>query len=147
MVNIGLPGWFTATSLRTTVKPRDSRGIPGLFVAMFSVVTQFEVSSVGGYNCPMEFLGTTGPIPAAPDDVTAQPVDGGSAVQLKWNAPASVDVAAYAVYRDGALRATTPAGVTRYTDSEMIVPGQHTRYHVSLYSAAGAESHARAAMP
>jgi len=89
----------------------------------------------------------SGPIPAAPEGVTAQRVDGGSAVQLKWNAPAGVDVTAYAIYRDGAPWATTPAGVTRYTDREMIVPGQHTRYHVSLYSAAGAESHARAAMP
>ena len=88
----------------------------------------------------------SGPIPAAPDDVTAQYVDGGSAVQLKWNAPAGVDVAAYAIYRDGALWATTPAGVTRYTDRELIVSGQHTRYHVSLYSAAGAESHARGAV-
>jgi hypothetical protein len=89
----------------------------------------------------------SGPIPAAPDDVTAQRVDGGSALQLEWTAPAGVDVAAYAIYRDGALWATTPAGVTRYTDREMIVSGQHTRYHVSLYSVAGAESHARAAMP
>jgi hypothetical protein len=68
-------------------------------------------------------------------------------VQLKWKAPAGVNVAAYAIYRDGALWATTPAGVTQYTDRELFVPGQHTRYHVSLYSAAGAESHARGALP
>jgi len=89
----------------------------------------------------------SGPIPAAPEGVTAQRVDGGSAMELKWNAPAGVDVTAYAIYRDGALWATTPAGVTRYADRELIVSGQHTRYHVSLYSAAGAESQARVALP
>jgi hypothetical protein len=89
----------------------------------------------------------SGPIPAALDDVTAQHIDGGSEVQLKWNPPAGVDVAAYAIYRDGALWATTRGGVTKYTDHEMTVAGQHTRYHISLYSVAGAESPACAAMP
>lgn len=46
--------------LRLTVKQPDSRGIPGFFEAIFSVVTQFEVCPVGCYNCRMELLGRTG---------------------------------------------------------------------------------------
>ena len=56
IVNIRLPGWFTATGLCVTVKQPDSRGTPGFFVAIFSVVAQFEVCPVGWYNCRMEFL-------------------------------------------------------------------------------------------
>ena len=55
--NVGLPGWFAATGLRVTVKEPDSRGIPGFFVAIFSVVTQFDACPVGWYNCRMEFFG------------------------------------------------------------------------------------------
>jgi len=60
IVNIGLPGWFAATGLRVMVKQPDSRGIPCFFVAIFSVITQFDVCPVGWYNRRMEFLGRTG---------------------------------------------------------------------------------------
>ena len=62
IVNIGLPGWFAAAGLRLTVKQPNSRGIPGFFLAIFSVVTQFDVCPVGWYNCRMEFLGRTAPL-------------------------------------------------------------------------------------
>jgi hypothetical protein len=57
--NIGLPGRFSATGLHVTVKQPGSRGMQGFFVAIFSVVTQFDVCPVGWYNCRMEFLGRT----------------------------------------------------------------------------------------
>jgi hypothetical protein len=59
IVNIGLPGRFSATDLHVTVKQPGLRGMPGFFVAIFSVVTQFDVCPVGRYNCRMEFLGRT----------------------------------------------------------------------------------------
>jgi len=59
IANIGLPGWFAATGLRVTLKQPHSRVIPGFFVPIFSVVTQFEVCPVGWYHCRMEFLGKT----------------------------------------------------------------------------------------
>jgi hypothetical protein len=55
-----LPGWFVATGLGVTVKQPDSRGIPGSFATIFSVVTQFSVCPVGPQNRRMEFLGGTG---------------------------------------------------------------------------------------
>jgi hypothetical protein len=87
------------------------------------------------------------PIPPAPQNVTARYIDDGDAVRLEWDHPAGVDIAAYVIYRDGALWATTPASITTYIDHEMIVAGQHTRYHVTLYSAVGAESFACEAAP
>jgi hypothetical protein len=56
IVKLGLSGWFAATGLRATVKQSDSRGIPGPLVGIFSVVTQFDVCPIRGYNCRMEFL-------------------------------------------------------------------------------------------
>jgi hypothetical protein len=38
-----LSGRFAATGLRVMVTPPDSRGIPGFFLAIFSVVTQFDL--------------------------------------------------------------------------------------------------------
>jgi len=60
IAKIGLPGRFAATGLRATVQQPDSGGIPGFFVAIFSVVTQLDVCPVGRYNCRMKFLETTG---------------------------------------------------------------------------------------
>jgi len=60
IVKVGLAEWSAATGPRSTVKPPDSRGISGFLVAIFSVVTQFDVCPVSGYNCPTEFLGRTG---------------------------------------------------------------------------------------
>ena len=48
-----------ATCLRVTVKRSDSPWIPGFFVAIFAVVTQFGVWPVGRCDCRMEFLGRT----------------------------------------------------------------------------------------
>ena len=56
IVNICLPGRFSATGLHVTVKRPRSCGILGLFVEVFSVVTQFDVCPVGWYNCRTEFL-------------------------------------------------------------------------------------------
>ena len=58
-MNVGLPGWFVASGLRVTVKQRDSRGMPGFFATIFSVVTQFGVCPVGPQNLRMDFLGRT----------------------------------------------------------------------------------------
>ncbi len=42
----------------------DPRGIPGFFVAIFSVVTWIYACPIGWYNRRMEFLGrTAGQIP------------------------------------------------------------------------------------
>ena len=54
------PYGFAATGLRATVKPPELDGIPGFFVAVFSVFTQLDLGPVGRYNCPMESLGRTG---------------------------------------------------------------------------------------
>lgn len=89
----------------------------------------------------------SGPIPGAPGSLTAAYVQDDSAVELNWTAPAGVDVAAYIIWREGGMIATTPPGVTTYTDSEMISPGQHTRYYVSCLSTIGAESSVRGASP
>jgi hypothetical protein len=59
IVNVGLPGSFVATGPRVTVTLSDSCGMPGFFVAIFSVVTQLDVSPVGPKNLRMEFLGRT----------------------------------------------------------------------------------------
>ena len=58
-MNGGLPGWFVASGLRVTVKQPDSRGMPGFFAAIFSVVTQLDVCPVGPQNLRTEFLGRT----------------------------------------------------------------------------------------
>ena len=63
-----------------------------------------------------------------------------------WQAPSSVDVANYVVYRDGALFAVTPPGVTSYTDTT-VLPGTNTRYHVALLDNIGVESNAASADP
>ena len=57
IVEIGLPRWFAATGPRAPVKHPDSRGVGGFFVAILSVVTQFDACPVGGYNCRTEFFG------------------------------------------------------------------------------------------
>ena len=36
--NVGLPGWFVATRLRMILKQPNSRGMPGSFGAIFSVM-------------------------------------------------------------------------------------------------------------
>ena len=48
---------FGVSGLRVMVKQPDSRWTPGFFVANFSVVAQFDVSTVGWYNCQVEFWG------------------------------------------------------------------------------------------
>ena len=48
----------------------------------------------------------SGPIPAAPTNVTAALTSDNSAVVLNWTKPAGVAVAAYAIYRDGILWAS-----------------------------------------
>jgi hypothetical protein len=88
-----------------------------------------------------------GPIPAAPRNVTVRHVDGGTAVQVDWDRPADVAVAAYAIYRDGALWSATAADVTTFVDRERIVENQFTRYHVSLFNTDGAESMASETVP
>ena len=47
IVNAGLPGLFAAAGLLVTVKQRASRVIPGFFMAMFSVGTQFDACVIG----------------------------------------------------------------------------------------------------
>ncbi len=54
------PRWFVTTGLRLAVKQPDSRGIPGFFVVIVSVVTWIYACPVGWYNRRMEFLGRTG---------------------------------------------------------------------------------------
>ncbi len=65
-MNVGLPGWFVASGLRVTVKQPDSRGMPGFFAAIFSVVTQFAMCPVGWKNYRMGFLGRTGRMMGTP---------------------------------------------------------------------------------
>ena len=60
IVNIGLSGWFVATGLRLMMKPRDSRGILSSSWLLPSVVAQFDVYPLDGYNRRMEFLRRTG---------------------------------------------------------------------------------------
>ena len=88
----------------------------------------------------------SGPIPAGPSNVTASLAGDLSSATLAWQAPSSVDVANYVVYRDGALFAVTPPGVTSYTDTT-VLPGTNTRYHVALLDKNGAESNAESADP
>ncbi len=59
IVNIGLTDWFGASGLRVMVKQPDSRGMPGFFPAIFSIVTQFDVYLVGWYNWRTKFLRRT----------------------------------------------------------------------------------------
>ena len=56
IVNVGLPGWFVAIGLRVMVKQPGSPGIPGFFVAIFSVAAQLAVRPIDWYNCRMEFF-------------------------------------------------------------------------------------------
>jgi len=88
-----------------------------------------------------------GPVPAAPKAATAELSEDGRSVKLQWAAPDGVDVAAYVIYRDGALWAATDGETTHFVDTERVVPASHTRYHVALYSKIGAESVAAAATP
>ena len=89
----------------------------------------------------------SGRTPAAPANVTAALTFNSSAVVLNWMKPSGVAVAAYAIYRDGILWATTPADVTTWTDRELILPASKTVYNVSLWATTGAESSATAATP
>ncbi len=59
IVKVGLPDWFVASGLRVTASQPDSCGMPGFFVAIFSVVTQLDVCPVGPQNLRMDFLGRT----------------------------------------------------------------------------------------
>ncbi len=88
----------------------------------------------------------SGPIPAGPSDVTVSLAADLTSVTLAWQVPSSVEVANYVIYRDGALFAVTPSGVTGYTDTTAL-PGTNTRYHVSLLDTSGAESNAASADP
>lgn len=80
-----------------------------------------------------------GPIPAAPTQALAALATDGTSVTLSWVAPAGVTVAAYVLYRDGALWAVVPPSQTQLVDAEAL-PGTSTRYHVALYATSGAES-------
>ena len=53
---------LTGNGPRVMVEQPDSRGISGFFVAILSVVTQFDVCPVGWYNCRMEFFGKDSPL-------------------------------------------------------------------------------------
>jgi len=89
-----------------------------------------------------------GPVPGAPKAAKAELGEDGRSIRISWTPPADdVDVAAYVVYRDGALWAATDAETTRFVDTERVVPASHTRYHVAVYSTIGAESGATAAAP
>ena len=89
----------------------------------------------------------SGAVPTAPRNVTARPIENYRAVQVAWEPPEDVTVAAYVVYREGALWAVTPPNVTTFTDREWIEAGQHTRYHVALYDETGCESIATESTP
>lgn len=89
-----------------------------------------------------------GPVPAAPSSVAASvDASNGVSVTLTWQHPSGVDVAAYVIYRDGAIWAATDGAVTTYEDSELMSPDAHTRYHVAVYDTNGAESTAAATTP
>ena len=86
-----------------------------------------------------------GPVPSTPKGLRAAVSGGGKAVKLSW--PAVRDAKAYLIYRDGVLWAAVPGGTTSFTDREWLRPGTHTRYHLSIVAASGAESAASAANP
>lgn len=88
----------------------------------------------GGVPGVYPFLVTDSKPPSVPAKPTPTAVTGYS-VQLSW--PASTDnigVAGYQVYRDGALRGTTPT--TGYTDNGL-TPKTSYSYQVAAYDAAG----------
>ena len=89
-----------------------------------------------------------GPVPPGPAMATAELGEDGRSVRISWTPPTGdVDVAAYVIYRDGALWAATDVKTTHFVDTERVVPTSHTRYHVAVYSTIGAESGATAAAP
>jgi hypothetical protein len=88
-----------------------------------------------------------GPIPSGPTEVAATLTDAHTTVTLSWAAPADATAEYYAIYRDGSLWRVVPGTQTSFIDGELIVPGSHTRYDVSLYTASGAESGATSATP
>lgn len=87
-----------------------------------------------------------GPIPPAPTNVTARLSADRTSVEIDWQPPESVDVAYYAIYRDGALFDVTEAGTTTWTD-RTILPSTNTRYYVSALAKTGAESQASQTEP
>jgi len=140
----GLPAGaeFDAGNRRITWTP--TAGDAGVHVATVTA-TDGQASTSRPFAMIVKADAPAGPVPAAPADMTATVVQNGGAVELRWTAPADVNVAAYVVYRDGAMWAVTPGDVTTYTDRELIEPGSHTRYNVALYDARGAESSAAGA--
>jgi len=78
-----------------------------------------------------------GTAPRPPASLEAAVIEDGAAVELKWPS-AGPDVAAYVVYRDGALWAVTDAATTRFVDRVFIEPGSHTRYDIACYNRIGA---------
>ena len=80
-------------------------------------------------------------IPKMPGSLRAELVAGGTGVQLSWTAPDdNSPISYYLIYRDGILWAATPENTLFYTDSELLAPGESTRYAVSAMDAKGAES-------
>jgi len=134
---------FDAESRRITWVPkaRDS----GVHVATVTVSDGTQSTS-RPFPMIVKADAPRGPIPTAPSNVTALLATDLSSATLAWQAPSGVDVANYAIYRDGALFAVTPPGVTSYTDTTLL-PGTNTRYHVSLLETSGAESTAPSANP
>jgi hypothetical protein len=89
-----------------------------------------------------------GPVPPAPAELTAATIEDGRAVELGWRPPAgAANVAAYVIYRDGALWAVTDGRTLSFVDRSFIEPRSRTRYHVACYTADGAESGATEARP
>jgi hypothetical protein len=90
----------------------------------------------------------SGPVPGGPESVKAALNAEHTAVTLSWAAPTDgTTVAYYVVYRDGSMWRVLPATQTSFVDDELIEPGSHTRYNVSLYASNGAESIAQGATP
>lgn len=87
-----------------------------------------------------------GPIPAAPNTVTAS-VGPSLTAELSWESPPGVSVAAFIIYRDGSLHDMTLGYETTYVDREPLPPGSHTRYDVALLASDGSESMAVSATP
>lgn len=103
------------------------------------VVSAVDLLGEGAASDPV--TATTFTTPAAPEGAAASPGAVGTVgeVVVSWNAPLSdggLPVAAYNVYRDGALVATVGADATAWTDTGLDAARDH-HYAVSAVNDAG----------
>jgi fibronectin type 3 domain-containing protein len=78
--------------------------------------------------------------PAAPANLTAQPVSG-SEVDLQWTGSTdNVGVTGYRIYRGGAVVGTVPGDALAYHDASDVKPSTSYSYTVTAVDAAGNES-------